>query len=143
MAKEQQKALLDKLRPVPIFSGLKDKQLKSILASGKEQAYPKDRAIVSEGEVGVAFYLILDGEVEVRRKGKVLAKLGGGSFFGEMSLLDSSRRSSDVVAVAPTNCLVLSSWSFQSCVESNIDIAMNLLKTLSQRLRETNMSLSD
>jgi CRP/FNR family transcriptional regulator, cyclic AMP receptor protein len=143
LAKEPDKALLEKLRHVPLFSGLKDKQLKSILASGKQQAYPKDRAIVSEGEVGVAFYLVLDGAVEVRRKGRVLAKLGSGNFFGEMSLLDNSPRSSDVVAAAPTTCLVLSSWGFQAVVESNIDIALNLLKMLTQRLRESNRSLSD
>jgi CRP/FNR family cyclic AMP-dependent transcriptional regulator len=137
------KALLEKLRSVPLFSGLKDKQLESILASGKQQAYPKDRVIVSEGEVGVAFYLVLDGAVEVRKKGRVLAKLGSGSFFGEMSLLDSSRRSSDVVAVVPTTCLVLSSWNFQACIESNVDIAINLLKTLTQRLRESSASPSD
>jgi CRP/FNR family transcriptional regulator, cyclic AMP receptor protein len=143
LAKETEKGLLEKLRSVPLFSGLKDKQLRSVLASGKQQEYPKDRVIVSEGEMGVAFYLVLDGAVEVRRKGRVLAKLGNGSFFGEMSLLDNSPRSSDVVAVGPTTCLVLSSWSFQACIESNVDIAMNLLKTLSQRLRESGTSMSD
>ncbi len=143
MAKEPERSLLTRLGTVPLFSGLKDKQLKSILAGGKQQEYPADRVIVSEGEVGVAFYLILDGAVEVRRKGRVLAKLGSGSFFGEMAVLDNSRRSSDVVAVAPTTCLVLSSWSFQSCLAANSDIAMNLLKTLTQRLRESNVSLTD
>ncbi len=143
MVKESEKALLEKLRSVPLFSGMKDKQLRSILASGKKQEYPKDHHIVSEGEAGVAFYLVLDGAVEVRRRGRVLAKLGSGNFFGEMSLLDSNPRSSDVVAVAPTTCLVLSSWSFQAVVESNSDIALNLLKSLIQRLRESDRSLSD
>lgn len=140
MAKEPEKALLEKLRSVPLFSGLKDKDLRSILAAGKQQSYLRDRTIVKEGEIGVAFYLIVEGAVEVRRRGRVIAKLGGGSFFGEMSLLDNSRRSSDVVAVAPTDCLVLSSWNFQSCLESNVGIALNLLKTMAQRLRETERS---
>jgi CRP/FNR family transcriptional regulator, cyclic AMP receptor protein len=122
---------------------LNEKQLKSLLASGKQQSYPEDRVIVGEGEMGVAFYLILEGSVEARRKGKVLAKLGSGNFFGEMSLLDNNPRSSDVVAVAPTRCLVLSTWDFRGRVESNKDIAMSLLKTLTQRLRESNKSLTD
>jgi len=143
LAKESQKALLERLHSVPLFSGLKDKQLRSVLASGKQKTYPEGGVIVSEGEMGVAFYLILDGRVEVRRKGKVMAKLGNGNFFGEMSLLDSNPRSSDVVAVAPTTCLLLSSWDFQAFVESNSEVAMNLLRTLIHRLRESNKSLSD
>jgi CRP/FNR family cyclic AMP-dependent transcriptional regulator len=143
LAKESEQALLEKLHSVPLFSGLKDKQLKSILKSGKQQAFQEGQVIVGQGEVGVAFYLILDGKVEVRRKGRVMAKLGSGNFFGEMSLLDSSPRSSDVVAVAPTTCLLLSSWSFQAYVESHNEIAMNLLKTLIHRLRESDKALSD
>lgn len=143
MVKETEKVLLQKLHTVPLFSGMKDKQLKSILESGKQQSYPEGNVIVGEGESGVGFYLILDGGVEVKRKGRAMAKLGAGNFFGEMSLLDSNPRSSDVVAVAPTTCLVLSSWEFQALVESHNEIAMNLLKTLIHRLRESNKALSD
>ena|SRR5579863_7105688 len=143
LVKETDKALLERLHGVPLFSGLKDKQLKSILASGKQQSYPQGRVIVGEGEAGLGFYLILDGGVEVRRKGKAVAKLGSGNFFGEMSLLDSNPRSSDVVAAAPTTCLVLSSWDFQALVEAHNEIAVNLLKTLVHRLRESNKALSD
>jgi CRP-like cAMP-binding protein len=143
LPEESEKALIAGLRSVPLFSGLKDKQLKTILAIGKHQSYPEGRVIVREGEMGVAFYLILEGAVEVRRKGKVLAKLGSGNFFGEMSLLDKNPRSSDVVAVAPTRCLVFSSWQFMAQVESDTGIAINLLKTLTHRLRESDNSLSD
>ena len=143
MAKESERALLEKLRPVPLFSGLKEKQLKSVLASGKQQSYPEGHVIVGEGDVGVGFYLILDGGVEVKRKGRTMAKLGSGDFFGEMSLLDSNPRSSDVVAASPTTCLVLSTWDFRGLVESHNEIAMNLLRTLVHRLRESNKALSD
>lgn len=143
LAKESEKALVSKLRVVPLFSGLRDKQLRRIAAGGRQRAYKEGQAIVSEGEAGVGFYLIMDGAVEVRRAGKVLAKLGAGNFFGEMSLLDRNPRSSDVVAVSPTTCLVLTSWQFQGIVEDNSGIALNLLKTLVHRLREANKSLVD
>jgi CRP/FNR family transcriptional regulator, cyclic AMP receptor protein len=143
LAKQSEKALSEKLGSVPLFAGLKPKQLKSILVSGKQKAYQEGDVIVREGEMGVAFYLILEGAVEVRQKRRTLAKLGSGNFFGEMSLLDSDPRSSDVVATAPTTCLVLSSWDFQASVKSNNEIAMNLLKTLIHRLRESDKALSD
>jgi CRP/FNR family transcriptional regulator, cyclic AMP receptor protein len=143
LVKESDKALLERLHEVPLFSGLKDKQLRAILASGKQLSYSEGREIVGEGEAGVGFYLILEGGVEVKRKGRSVAKLGRGNFFGEMSLLDSNPRSSDVVATAPTTCLVLSTWDFQGLLESHNEIAMNLLKTLVHRLRESSKALSD
>jgi CRP-like cAMP-binding protein len=143
LVNESDNAVLEKLRSVPLFSGLKEKQLKSILASGKQKRFAEGSVIVREGEAGVGFYLILEGAVEVKRKGKVVAKLAQGNFFGEMSLLDRSPRSSDVVATAPATCLILSSWDFQGLVESHKEIAMNLLKTLIHRLRESNKALSD
>jgi len=143
LAKESDAAILAKLRSVPLLSGLKDKDLKPLVRAGKQLSYPEGRIIVSEGDMGVAFYLILDGEVEVKRKGRAVAKLGAGSFFGEMSLLDSVPRNSDVVAVAPTTCLVLSSWQFQVQVKENSEVALKMLKTVTQRLRESNKALSD
>jgi CRP-like cAMP-binding protein len=143
LAKASEKQLLERLRSVPLFSGLDDKQLKSIFSGRMQRTYQEGQAIVGEGETGVGFYLILDGRVEVRRKGKVLSKLASGDFFGEMSVLDRSPRSTDIVAVKPTSCLVLSSWEFQGLLESNNKIVMNLLKTLVVRLRESNMALSD
>jgi len=143
LSKESEKELREKMRSVPLFSGLKDKQLKSIVSSGRRQAYTAGHVIESEGDSGVAFYLVLEGKVEVKRKGKVLAKLGSGDFFGEMSLLDKSPRSSDVVAVAPTVCFVLPSWDFMARVRTSDEFALNLLKTLVQRLRDSNKALSD
>ena len=143
MPEESERALVGKLKAVPLFSSMNEKQLKTVIAGGKQQSYPEGRAIVREGEMGVAFYLILEGSAEVRHKGRLLAKLGSGNFFGEMSLLDNNPRSSDVVAAAPTRCLVLSSWEFQGLVEQNKDIAMGLLKALTHRLRESNKGLSD
>lgn len=143
MTKESEAALGEKLRSVPLFSGLKDKQLKSIIHAGKQISFPEGRAIVSEGEMGVAFYLILDGQVQVRRKDRVVAKLGSGNFFGEMSLLDNNPRSSDVVATAPTTCLTLSSWDFYGLVSGHREIAMNVIKTLSHRLRESNKAMTE
>ncbi len=143
MAGESERGLLERIRSVPLFSGLKEKQLRSILTSGKQQSYPPGKVIESEGEEGVAFYLIVEGDVEVRRKQRVLAKLGVGDFFGEMSLLDRSPRSSDVAAVSETSCIVVPIWNFRALVRSNGDIAMNLLKALSIRLRESNKALSE
>ena len=91
--------------------------------------------IVHKGEAGVGFYLITDGTVEVRADGRVLSKLGPGEFFGEMSVLDGQPRSADVVALEPSRCLALTSWSFKSIVSEHPKIALKLLQESVRRSR--------
>jgi CRP/FNR family cyclic AMP-dependent transcriptional regulator len=92
--------------------------------------------------MGVGFYLILDGRAEVRKGSRVLATLGRGQFFGEMSLIDEQPRSADVVAVSPTKCWALSSWAFDSIVKSNPEIALLMLKEMVKRLRAAQSSFT-
>jgi CRP/FNR family transcriptional regulator, cyclic AMP receptor protein len=125
------------LATVPIFAALDDKRRRTMASSGKEQAYKQGDKIVDEGATGVGFFLILSGSTEVRKGGKVLAKLGKGQFFGEMSLIDGSPRSADVVATSPTTCWVLTSWTFEGIVKSNPEIALVMLKEMAKRLRST------
>jgi len=122
----------------PLFSGLKGKQLKTIVSAGQELSYEPGRIIVKEGEMGAGFYLILDGSVEVRKGNKVLSKLTAGQFFGEMALLDRNPRSADVVVTSPTRCYGLTPWAFTAILRSNPQIALNLLKELIVRLRKSN-----
>ena len=125
---------------VPFFAGLDEKRRKSIASEGKEISYKAGDKIVEEESMGVGFYLVLDGKAEVRKGTKVLASLGKGQFFGEMSLIDEQPRSADVVAVAPTRCWALSSWSFASVVKANPEIPMMMLKEMVKRLRAAQSS---
>lgn len=120
---------------VPFFGGLQEKTRKAISAQGKEMSYKSGDSIVDEGTMGVGFYLILDGKAEVRKGGKILATLGKGQFFGEMSLIDEQPRSADVIAVAPTKCWALTSWAFAALVKSHPEIALSMLKEMVKRLR--------
>jgi CRP-like cAMP-binding protein len=120
---------------VPFFSGLDQKRRSTIASQGKELSYKAGDTIVEDGSMGVGFYLILDGKAEVRKKAKVLASLGRGQFFGEMSLIDEQPRSADVIAVSPTRCWALSSWAFDSIVKSNPEVALMMLKEMVKRLR--------
>jgi len=120
---------------VPFFSGLDAKTKKALLAQGKEMSYKTGDTIVTEGTTGVGFYLIVDGSAEVRKKGKLLATLSRGQFFGEMSLIDDMPRSADVVAVQPTKCWAITSWSFASLIKIHPQLAVGMLKEVVKRLR--------
>jgi CRP-like cAMP-binding protein len=120
---------------VPFFSDLDKKQVKELTKAGRERSFKAGDKIVSEGDMGIGFYLILDGKVEVRKGSRVLATLSKGQFFGEMSLIDEERRSADVLAVEPTKCFLLTPWVFTGLVKRNPSIAMGMLKELAKRLR--------
>ena len=128
-------SVADALANVPIFSGLNKKLLKTLENSGKEVSFKQGATIVEQGGMGVGFFMILEGQVEVRKGGKVLAKLSKGQFFGEMSLIDDQPRSADVVAVQPTRCYALTTWSFSGILKGNPEMALPLLKEVVKRLR--------
>ena len=125
---------------VPFFSGLNAKDKKRLLAQGKEISYKAGNMIVAEGTTGVGFFLILEGKAEVRKKGKVLATLSKGQFFGEMSLIDDLPRSADVIALQPTKCWAITSWSFASLIKAQPKLALGMLKEVVKRLRAAQSS---
>ena len=125
---------------VPFFSSLNAKDKKRLLAQGKEISYKAGNTIVAEGTTGVGFFLILEGKAEVRKKGKVLATLSKGQFFGEMSLIDDLPRSADVIALQPTKCWAITSWSFASLIKAQPKLALGMLKEVVKRLRAAQSS---
>jgi CRP/FNR family transcriptional regulator, cyclic AMP receptor protein len=143
LSKESEERLAKMIGKVSLFSGLSQKQLKSIGKSGAERKFEPGHVIVKEGETGVGFYLILDGKVEVRKKKKVLSTLSTNDFFGEMGLIDDQPRSADVVALSPTTTFCLSVWSFSGIVVGNPQIAIKMMKVLVARLRTSNKALSE
>ena len=143
MSKKSEGLLIESIRSVSLFSGLKESQLKSIANACKDRTFETGQVIVKEGESGTGFYLIAEGSVEVQRKGKAISKLGSGDFFGEMSLLDNQPRSADVVASTTTKCFVLTGWAFAGLLKSKPDIAVNMIKELISRLRGTDKALTE
>lgn len=125
------------LADVPFFEGIDDKSRKAVAQAGKEISFKEGDFVVGEKGVGVGFYLVLEGEVEVRKGSKTLATLGRGQFFGEMSVIDGQPRSADVVATAPTKCWVLPAWSFAGLIKGHPEVALPMLKELVKRLRAT------
>ncbi len=138
------KAVTEMLREVPLFSSLSEKHLVAVAKTAKETNFPAGSPIVREGDRSkVGFFLVLDGQVEVRKGEKVLSRLGAGQFFGEMAVLDGQPRSADVVAATPTRCLVLASWDIKALIKTHPELAHEIIAELARRLRQTSMALSE
>jgi CRP/FNR family transcriptional regulator, cyclic AMP receptor protein len=133
------------LAEVPLFAGLKGKQIKSVASAfARERSYNAGEVIEKEGDSGVAFYLITNGSVEVKKGETLVSKLGRGQFFGEMALIDKQPRSATIVsAESGTKALVMPVWNFKAALETDPKVAMGVMKELARRLRETTNALTE
>lgn len=132
------------LKQTPLFSEFTEKELKALLTTSKERDFDAGTTIVREGDVGnLGFYLVTDGQVEVKKGSKSLTKLGVGGFFGEMALMDEAPRSADVIAVENTKVVMLTRWDLKAIISTHPDIALKMMSELTRRLRETNRALSE
>jgi CRP/FNR family cyclic AMP-dependent transcriptional regulator len=141
-AKEESE-IANMIAQVPLFSGIEKKKLKAMAETFTERKYDTGEVIEKEGDMGVAFYLVKDGSVEIQKGKKTIAKLGRGQFFGEMALLDRQPRSASVVASEPTTCLLMTKWNFAGFIQSQPKLALAVMRELARRLRETDQKLSE
>jgi CRP/FNR family cyclic AMP-dependent transcriptional regulator len=133
----------DTLAKVELFQDLEKEDLSRLAKAAVTRDYKAGDVIVRENEVGVAFYVIASGSVEVVKglgtpDEHVLGKISAGSFFGEMALFDNHVRSASVLAATDCQCLVIAKWDFNAEMTQNSRIAIALLAALARRIRSLN-----
>jgi CRP/FNR family transcriptional regulator, cyclic AMP receptor protein len=127
---------VEELRKVPLFSKCSDKQLQFIATQVEVMDFEKGKVLCTEGESGGDFFVILEGQAEVRKDGKVINRMGKGDFFGEIALVDRGPRTATVTVIAPMRSLVLGPSQFTNVLRQDADIAVSVLLGLGSRLRE-------
>ncbi|HWF17917.1 MAG TPA: cyclic nucleotide-binding domain-containing protein [Verrucomicrobiae bacterium] len=138
------------LRRVKILANLGDDQLERFAQLVDFEKVAPWTAIVKKGEHGDSMYLILEGEARVRlmegHRETILATLGPGEFFGDISLFDHGPRSADVIANTDTTVAKISAENFEKLSIEAPDLAVLFLtatvKTLAARIRADNKRLS-
>jgi CRP-like cAMP-binding protein len=123
------------LQEVPAFGRLSTQQLIALAALLQEQKVAEGERIYGAGEEGLGLYFVLEGEVELRRGGLVLERVGKGSFFGELSPLDGVPRSSDAVASATSRLLRMERDDLLPMLEEAPGLAIGLAQFLAARVR--------
>jgi len=138
---------LELLRKTDLFKGLSKEELGKITGISAKEAFEQGKQIFAEGDKGDRFYLILSGEVRISKiipgvGEEALKVLKKGDYFGEMSLIDEEPRSAYAIANSNVELLVIDKHDFGKLLEEDKELAYKLLwslvRTLSQRLRETN-----
>ncbi len=104
--------------------------------------YLAGQTIISPGDAGVFMYFPREGRVAIMNQERTLQRVGVGSVFGEMALIDSAARSAKVVAETDCVLMAVSRAQFLQLVQSNPDVGLALLKLLARRLKATTVRSS-
>jgi CRP-like cAMP-binding protein len=134
MAQMANNDMLQRLRSVPLFEGMSDKELTEVLTQTRVVEHDGGE-IIEAGRGGAGFHLILDGTVTVLLGGGVRRALGPGDYFGEISLIDGKPRSATVRPDGKVRTLSLPAWSFAPLLESHPTMARAMLLGLCKQLR--------
>ena len=124
------------LAAAPLFADVDGAGMERIAERAVEVEFAADRVIARQGEIGTGFFVIVSGGARVVRDGAVIARLGPGDFFGELSVLDGLPRVAQVLADGPTTCLALASWDFEAVVREHPAVALAVMRGLARRLRD-------
>ena len=134
---------MDKLRSNKLFEGLSDSHFERLKSIIKIKNFAKDTALIEEGVHGETLYLLISGTVKVTKTSDngtelVLAIRSSGDFFGEMSLLEDAPRSARIMAIEDCEAGLIPKKDFTQMMLQEPQVALNILRTVSARLRQTN-----
>ena len=120
------------LKRVPLFSDLDGRELEQVAQSMKRRQFSAGQEIAREGETGVGFFVIEDGNAKVTVHGEERRRLGPGDYFGEIALIAQGARTASVIADSDLTALGMTFWDFRPLVESNASIAWKLLQAFAK-----------
>jgi CRP/FNR family transcriptional regulator, cyclic AMP receptor protein len=138
----------DVVRQAPLFAALDDEAAEALRSTMTRVEVPRGEAIFHEGDPGDRLYVIVEGKIKLGRasgdgRENLLAILGPGEMFGELSLFDPGPRNAAGTAVADTVLLGVGSDDLDEWLRGRPEVARHLLRALARRLRRTNEALAD
>ncbi|MFN8078956.1 MAG: Crp/Fnr family transcriptional regulator [Kineosporiaceae bacterium] len=138
----------DVVRQAPLFAALDDEAAAALKATMTTREVGRGEVLFTEGDPGDRLYIIVDGKIKLGRasgdgRENLLAILGPGEMFGELSLFDPGPRNATATAVADTSLLGVGSEDLATWLNGRPDVARQLLRSLARRLRRTNEALAD
>jgi CRP/FNR family cyclic AMP-dependent transcriptional regulator len=125
-----------RIESIPLFSGLNRKERRALAPRADEVELEQGRTLVREGEWAYEFFAIVDGTAEVRRGEQLLAELGPGDFFGEMGLMEDTRRNATVTATAPIKVVVMTAQAFRHTAREMPKVAAKISAAIEERCRQ-------
>ena len=139
---------IDVVRKAPLFAALDDETARALMESMTSSHLERGDTLFREGDQGDRLYVIGEGKIKLGRtsvdgRENLLAVLGPGEMFGELSLFDPGPRTATATSIAEAQLIALSHEDLDSFLAGRPAVAANLLAALARRLRRTNETLAD
>lgn len=136
------------VRRAPLFAALDDEGATALIRTMNRSRMERGDVLFREGDAGDRLYVIAEGKIKLGRSSvdgreNLLAILGPGEMFGELSLFDPGPRTASATAVAETQLLGISHDQLSTLLLDRPGLAGVLLAALARRLRRTNESIAD
>jgi CRP-like cAMP-binding protein len=127
-------AKIDLIARVPLFAQCSKRELAEIASLADELSMPAGRKLTAEGGQGHEFVVIVEGAANVKRRGRVLNRLGAGDFLGEIALVTGRPRTATVVTTEPSRILVVGSRDFRRLLRDLPSLQLKVLDAVGERL---------
>jgi CRP-like cAMP-binding protein len=139
---------VDVVSRAPLFTALDEEAAAALRASMAQTRIGRGRVLFAEGDAGDRLYVIVEGKIKLGRtsgdgRDNLVAVLGPGEMFGELSLFDPGPRTATASALTDARLLELGHDDLRPWLTGRPEVASQLLRALAQRLRRTNESLAD
>jgi CRP/FNR family transcriptional regulator, cyclic AMP receptor protein len=127
-------AKVELIKRVPLFSHCSKKELGLVAQIADEIDLPAGKTLMREGERGREFFILVDGDAEVRKGNRKVNTMGGGDFFGEIALVSQRPRTATVTTTSPVRALVVTEQAFRSLLGRTPDVQRKVLQALADRV---------
>jgi CRP/FNR family transcriptional regulator, cyclic AMP receptor protein len=124
------------LAAAPLLEGLSRRQLELVSQSVTRLTLSPGRVVAREGRRGNEFMVLLDGTVEVRHVGRVVATRGRCDYIGEIALLTGRPRTATVVATSPVTLDVIGRREFLALIDVIPQVSERVRATMPGRIAE-------
>ncbi|MBW3084925.1 CRP-like cAMP-activated global transcriptional regulator [Austwickia sp. TVS 96-490-7B] len=136
------------VRHAPLFAALDDADVDALRSTLTCSLLQRGEVLFREGQRGDRLYVIISGKVKLGRcstdgRENLMAILGPGEMFGELSLFDPGPRTATATAVADTELIGMSNEQLHEFLKDRPAVALSMLASLARRLRRTNDSVAD
>jgi inner membrane transporter RhtA len=123
------------LARVSLFNGLSARDLGTIAEVAEEREVPAGTVLTEQGQAGDEFFIVADGEVEIRVDDREVRRLGPGDYLGEIALVIGGKRTATAVAATPSRLYVLGEKAFTAMLRRQPRIEDKILTTVTERMR--------
>ena len=132
--KLRKESKIDLISHVPLFAKCSKKELRLIASLADEIDFEEGKVLIQEGRPGREFFVLVEGRVDVSRKGTSIDTMQSGDFFGEVALVSDAPRNATITALTRIVTLVITERDFRRLLAESPEIQRKVLVALADRL---------